>query len=149
MGQSPDTRNDVAVWEELWVGWGRQPGWPSREESHTAAGQKDNLPMFAVQKELLSGLPGHRAFQSHLPPHTMITIRKASASAHLRVERDTEVSECLFYAGQICTHTHRPEWSRRTSDVTACLPKGEQCLFWCLAWAKGKSSSLQASHSSI
>lgn len=58
--------------------------------------------MFAVQKELLSGLPGHRACQSHLPPHTMITIRKASASAHLRVERDTEVSECLFYVGQIC-----------------------------------------------
>lgn len=76
------------------------------KESSVATDQKDKLPMFVVQEEWL---PGYQAFQSHLPPHIMITTRKTSEWVLFRVERDIAVSECrglLYVMSDLYTYTH-------------------------------------------
>lgn len=142
MGQSPDTKNDAAIWEELWVDWGRQPGRTGREESHVARGQKHNIPMITLQEELWPGRPGHRAFQSQLPPLPP-TMPWSPAGKPVNSTAQAWQICCGVWIQELILckvrliHTHGPEGSR-TADALACLYKGEQCLFWSLAQDKRK-----------
>ena len=147
MGQSPDIRNEVAFWEELWVDWGRQPGWRSREDSHAAAGQRTTFPHLQCRSSCYPGL-GPRG---HTRPHTPWSPSgKPCESAHLRGEWDNEVSEyksfifCKVRSVHIHTGLNDLEGFLMLQPVFI----KEDSAYSGSARAKGKPSSPQIFHSS-